>query len=331
MIWSDGMRNDTLAPQVEMAERSSERHRRPSPVAHRSPFSFAFLLLLATTTAAAAPPDGERLYRDHCASCHGSSGAGDGPDAKLFANQPRDLGAGFLAGYTSDDLARRILDGRALELVFDLPALKERAKEVESLVVYMARLPGVDWGRVDEGEWVYSRRCEDCHGRYGEPRASTPPGVRRPRDLSDPAFQSAIEDEELERAVAHGREGMPALVPRLEESEARQAAAYVRLLSPGHRTYSQYCANCHGEDGRGTGSFGEEIPLPTVAFDRDYFRRGNGERVRVKAWHMLDRHKPSMPHFEEQLSHAEARSIVEYLRRLEASRSRAPSISSSRR
>jgi mono/diheme cytochrome c family protein len=299
------------------------RSRRPSLVAssssliaHRSSL-LSLVVLLSFATAAAASPNGERLYLSHCASCHGKNAAGNGPDAKLFATKPRDLRQGFLGSYTTSELARRVLDGRGLQLAFDLPALKARAKEVESLVVYMRRLPEVDWPQVEEGEWVYTRRCEDCHGRYGEPGEELPPGVRKPRDLSDPAFQRSTSEAELEIAVSHGRDGMPGLVPRLGEGEARLVALYVRHLSPGHETYSQYCANCHGADGRGVGSFGEAMPLPTIAFDRDYFRRSDGERVRAEAWHMLEEHQPSMPHLREALSEDEARSIIEHLRTLE--------------
>jgi mono/diheme cytochrome c family protein len=280
---------------------------------------FLVLAFSWVTSAAAASSDGLQLYRTHCAGCHGRSGAGNGPDAKLFSPAPRDLRTGFLGKYTTEDLAHRVLDGRALQLAFDLPALKARAKEAESVAVYLTKLPDVDWSRVDAGEAVYARRCEDCHNRYGEPVQAPPPGVRQPRDLSDPDFQRSISDDELMVTVGHGREGMPGLVPRLTDSEARQVVSYVRLLSPGHKTYTQYCANCHGADGRGAGSFGEARTLPTIAFDREYFRRASGDGVRDQVWHMLAQHGPSMPHFRETLSNEQARSIAEYLRTLEVS------------
>lgn len=280
--------------------------------------AFVLSLLLPSAAAVAAEADGERLYLTHCASCHGESGGGDGPDAKLFAAKPRDLREGFLDAYTTDDLVHRVREGRGLPLAFDLPALKARAKEVESLVAYMRRLPEIDWRRVDEGEWVYTRRCEDCHGRYGAPLDDRPAGVRKPRDLGAADFQRSTSEGDLEVAVRHGRDGMPGLVPRIDEEQARQVALYVRLLSPGYQTYTQYCANCHGADGRGVGSFGEEVPLPTTVFDRDYFARMDPERLRARAWHMLDEHQPSMPHFRKTLSVEQVRAIIEYLRKTEA-------------
>jgi mono/diheme cytochrome c family protein len=278
------------------------------------------LLLAALATAATAAPvesgKGERLYRTQCAPCHGEGGRGDGPDAALFSAKPRDLGGDFLARYTTGDLVRRVREGRALQLIFHLPSLQARAKEVESLVVHLQRLPEVDWRAVEDGEWIYTQRCEDCHGRYGEARRSPPPGVRPPRNLGDPAFQRSTDDAALLLSARHGRDGMPGLVPRLSDEEARVVTRYVRLLSDGYRTYTQYCAHCHGADGRGVGSFAEAERLPTTIFDRAYFRRTDPERVRAKVWHMLDEHQPSMPHFAETLDEEEVRSIIEVLRRL---------------
>ncbi len=40
---------------------------------------------------AATSPDGAALFRAHCASCHGSSGRGDGPVAQFLKIPPADL------------------------------------------------------------------------------------------------------------------------------------------------------------------------------------------------------------------------------------------------
>ena len=42
---------------------------------------FAFVMIIACTGAAAAEPDGRTLFVNHCASCHGPTGDGDGPVA----------------------------------------------------------------------------------------------------------------------------------------------------------------------------------------------------------------------------------------------------------
>ncbi len=272
----------------------------------------ALALLLGAGAAAAA--DGARLYREHCASCHGPDGRGDGPDAALFVQPPRDLRDGVLTRYPLDALTVRVLDGRELQLLLDPAAMHRRATDVEALIAWLHRLPTVDWPRADHGRAVYLDRCAACHGLYGTPPSSDlPAGVRTPRSLSDPALQ-ARPDAALIEAVRHGRRGMPALVPRLTADEAGDVAVFVRLFSPGFQTYTQYCAACHGDHGIPQGSFAEERAQPTVLFDAAYFARQDPEVLRARVWHMLAERQPAMPHFRGTLSADEVRAILISLR-----------------
>ena len=117
-------------------------------------------------------------------------------------------------------------------------------------------------------------------------------------------------------AVRHGRAGMPALTPRVPEDAGPPLAAFVRVLSPGFELYSRYCARCHGDDGLGepTPMGGTEVP---VKFDRAYFARVDREDLANGIWHMVEREKPSMPHYRWTLEEHEARAIVEYLKQSE--------------
>jgi mono/diheme cytochrome c family protein len=260
--------------------------------------------------------DGRGLYLRQCAPCHGASGRGDGPDAALSVTPPPSLRAGPLEALPASELVRRVLDGRRAALEFDGPALRARAADTESVLAYIRRLAEVDWLAADTGQVLFVERCTPCHGAFGRPPAQLPPGVRTPRDLADPDFQRGTSEAEMVLAVRHGRAGMPALTPRLSEAQATQAAAFVRLLSPGYITYAQYCAQCHGDHGIGVGSFAESYRAPTVVFDRAYFARRDPEEIRRTVWHMLELHRPSMPHFRGTVSEAEARAIVQYLKAL---------------
>jgi len=275
------------------------------------------LTLIAPTASgarAAEKLDGHRLYVRHCEACHGSEGRGDGPDAALFVTRPRDLHDGVLTRYPTDDLVRRIRTGAPLALALDAAALKARATDTEAIVAHLERLPGIDWRLTERGQELFVDRCELCHGPNGQPGPDVPPGVHHPRDLTDPAFQRSIDDDALAALVRHGRHGMPALTPRIPESDLPALVAFVRLLSPGFVLYDRYCTACHGEDGRGAGSFAEGTPRPTVVFDRDYFRRHDPEQVRASVWHMLATQRPTMPHLRRSLSAAQARAIIAYLK-----------------
>ncbi|HLK11366.1 MAG TPA: c-type cytochrome [Candidatus Binatia bacterium] len=271
--------------------------------------------LLAMIAGAEGAENGARLYRTHCASCHGPDGRGDGPEASLFLPPPRDLRTGFLARYDAATLVRRILDGATLPLALDPPRLEAHAADVETIVAYLERLPQIDWPLVERGEELYVDRCEVCHGPFGHPPARLPPGVSRPRDLASPDFQRAYGDRALLTAVRHGRKGMPAIPGVGDDDNAKALVAFVRQLSPGYETYQRYCASCHGEDGRGVGleEPGMDLRLPRVVFDRAYLAVHDAEYLRTRVWHMLAEQKPVMPHFRGRLTEPQARAIVAYL------------------
>jgi len=273
----------------------------------------AILGCLSLATTAAASPDGRQLYLNNCAPCHGREGRGDGPDAEAFSEKPRNLREGFLDKYSTDELVRRIREGKQLQLAVDLPALKRRVGDVNALTTHLRRLPSVDWELTREGWLIYTERCESCHGRYGTPPKNLPVGVQQPRDLSDPAFQRSVTGAKLIDAVRHGRDGMPALAPRVPEDAGRPLAAFVQLLSPGFALYTRHCAACHGDDGLGEGVpvIGTESP---VKFDRAYFARTDGEDLANAVWHMVEDQKPAMLHYRWTIDENDARAIVEYLK-----------------
>jgi len=80
--------------------------------------SSALLLGLAGMAAAASRPatdsktQGERLYRVYCASCHGSSGHGDGPVAEALKVRPTDLTRLREHGAFPADRIAAAIDGR---------------------------------------------------------------------------------------------------------------------------------------------------------------------------------------------------------------------------
>ena len=272
------------------------------------------MLVAHAMVAGAAEPDGDALYRRHCAPCHGSGGRGDGPDAALFASRLRE---GFLNKYSTAELVRRVREGAALQLGVDPPALQARAAEVEALATYMKALPAIDWAQVEVGREIYVDRCEICHGPYGKAPAELPPGVARPADLTAARLAAVRSPAALLALIRRGHDQMPALVPRLAAADGPPLAAFLRLLSPGFESWDRNCTACHGDDGRGEGRLAEALAMPRVVFDAAYFRTHDPEQVRAAIWHMLARQKPTMPHFRWTLTEAQAAAIVAYLQRTE--------------
>ncbi len=274
-------------------------------------------LLLSTEARSQADGGGETLYRRYCANCHGADARGDGPDAALLAQKPRNLRDGVLQLHSLDELVERIRTGRRLSLTVDPQALAQVEQRTSELLEHLRHLARANWAMVERGWAVYLARCTDCHGPFGRPPAQLPPGVRRARDLASPDFQRSVSDAGLLEAVRHGRKGMPALVPQVSDSEARALRTFVRMLSPGFETYQRFCAPCHGDDGRGVRPvLGEAEGKPTVVFDRRYFQGKSEAYVREKIRHMVHEKTSRMPHFSAWLNEGEAKAIVEYLRGL---------------
>jgi len=267
---------------------------------------------------------GEVLYIRHCASCHGAAARGDGLLAKALEIQPRNLRrADLFTRYTEAELVVRILHGKALPVPLDPGALPYTETEISALSAHLQRLPTLPWEQIDKGEQVYDSLCLSCHGIYGRgdgPLASTLPAP--PRDLSAPFYQQQVTDEALFHIISEGRGAMPGTADVLGVAERKAVVAFVRLLSLGYELYDQYCAACHGPEGRPPDSTLLEL-LGVISrwetpptFDEAYFRTHAEEQLHAGIKHMLKLNRVVMPHFAGELTADQVRQILGYLRTL---------------
>lgn len=65
--------------------------------------------------------------------------------------------------------------------------------------------PGLD--EVTLATW--SKACTLCHGRIGRGDGPQAP-MTQPRDLTDPAWQASVSDEQIEKSIREGKGKMPA-------------------------------------------------------------------------------------------------------------------------
>jgi mono/diheme cytochrome c family protein len=295
----------TLAP--TNVQRTVLRHPRGRVRITATLMLVLFLAGLARGAPTAPSPQGERLYRAYCARCHGPDARGDGPDATLFPEPPRDLRDGVLNRYETATLVRRIRDGRALVLTLDRTALRARLQQIDALQAHLRRIPTTDWRAVRIGEPLYASDCERCHGAGGE---SPSPGRL---DLADPSLQRRLDDDAILRLVRRGHGGMEP--PDLSTAQERDLLAFVRVLSPGFIRYTRYCAPCHGDDGHAAAALPADVKRPTVTFDAAYFAVVDPRDLETAVWHMTDTQTPRMPHMGATLDEGEVRAIVEWLKR----------------
>jgi mono/diheme cytochrome c family protein len=171
---------------------------------------------------------GERLYADDCAVCHGEKGEGTPLGSPLATADSRVRG-------------RREAAYRALIAGTPGTAMPRytgyAASDLRALVDYIASLPvtpgsRTGWrqgaGDATRGVALFQSTCTGCHGAHGE-------GGLGPA-LANPGFQKAASPEFIAATIVRGRAGtpMPAFgrdsvrFPKLTASEVLDLAAFVR-------------------------------------------------------------------------------------------------------
>ena len=81
---------------------------------------------------------GKELYNQHCKSCHGTKGLGDGPKAAQLKTEPGDFATAAFQSQTDGALFYKTSEGRD-----DMPSFKKKIPDNDerwSIVVYLRSL-----------------------------------------------------------------------------------------------------------------------------------------------------------------------------------------------
>lgn len=197
---------------------------------------------------------GERVYRQHCAVCHGDDGGGAQWTQAVLSPPPRDFTAAHLARALNEQrMLRSVREGRPgtammafqnrlspgeiaavvgyIRAEFMRVASDAAAGASEDATPYLeTRFPDGLVGDVERGREFYMENCYVCHGRRGDgrgPRARfiVPP----PRNFLAPESQVLRDRPTLFQAIAQGKAGtvMPAWRQVLEPQEIANVAEFV--------------------------------------------------------------------------------------------------------
>jgi len=176
---------------------------------------------------------GQQLYGEHCASCHGATGAGDGPGAPALRPRPANL---IEHDYSQRRVAEALwhgVPGSAMPAWRDYP-LDDLAALTASVRAFAAGRaePALPPHLAEIGARVYAANCAQCHGADGDGRGSAadalpmaPASFRGQRPTLNQALQ----------ALRNGVEGTP-MAPwsgRLAADEMLAVAHHVRGLYNG--------------------------------------------------------------------------------------------------
>ncbi|HEY5545333.1 MAG TPA: cytochrome c/FTR1 family iron permease [Gemmatimonadaceae bacterium] len=178
---------------------------------------------------------GERLYAQHCASCHGPRGMGDGPAGKGIVPPPPALGSAAVMRDVPPALMYRIISVGIAGTQMVGWANQLSADERWSIVSWLNGLRGPDAGGMAAGEGLWLQRCASCHGVAGGSNGPMSANLSRlPREVSSFAWQAERSDAQIAAAIRDGVAGTPMPAARdVTDTEIDGLVAFVRSLSIG--------------------------------------------------------------------------------------------------
>jgi cytochrome c oxidase cbb3-type subunit 3 len=168
--------------------------------------------------------NGQRLFLDNCAACHGAEAMGN-----RTLGAPNLTDADWLYGESRETLLVSIRDGRAGAM----PALggvlgHDGLNEVASYVMSLggAKAPA-DW--IAAGKMRFETLCSACHGMdgHGNPSLGAP-------NLTDKVWLYGGDIDSVYASIREGRNGvMPGWRSRLTEDQMRMIGTWI--YAQGHR------------------------------------------------------------------------------------------------
>jgi len=176
-----------------------------------------------------SPADGELIYADKCAPCHGVSGQGDGPQAAQLPNPVSAVGSADLARQaTPADWYTQVTKGNLDRFMPPFGSLSDSQRWDVVAYAFSLSMPAE---AVAQGEQLYQANCASCHGEEGEGDGDDAAGLSMP-DLTSQAFMAERSTADFFQAISAGVEGgMPAYGDQLSEEERWAISSFLRQLT----------------------------------------------------------------------------------------------------
>lgn len=175
--------------------------------------------------------EGQQLYGESCASCHGVSGLGDGAAGRAMNPRPpaigdeatmRDVSPAMMYRIVSVGIGGTPMPGYAGSLT------PEQRWNIVSYLIALRSTPH----QIAEGEGLFTQNCVQCHGALGAGDGAFARALSRaPQEIGAFGWQASRNDLELANVV---RDGMPgtAMPPaqQLSPQQVRNLVAYLRTM-----------------------------------------------------------------------------------------------------
>ncbi len=153
------------------------------------------------------PANGEAIFAQSCAPCHGERGLGDGPQAAQLPNPPAPLGdPAFARKAAPAEWYDTVTNGRIDRYMPPFNSLSEG--ERWDVVAYAMSL-SVTPDSLARGEALYRENCARCHGENGNGDGPDAAEAGDVPAFTDQSFMAQRSAEKMAAAIAHGHDEMP--------------------------------------------------------------------------------------------------------------------------
>src|SRR5690349_18352041 len=174
---------------------------------------------------------GQQIFAESCASCHGARGMGDGKLAATMTPKPPAIGDGKTMHDRSPAIMYRIASvGIAGTPMTGFSSVLS-AEQRWNVIAYVSSLHSTP-EKVLEGEGIYVQQCISCHGANGASDGSLARSLSKlPPEIGSVAWQAERSDSQLAVVIREGVAGSPMPPARdLSESQISAVVAYLRTL-----------------------------------------------------------------------------------------------------
>ena len=170
-----------------------------------------------------SPADGQAVFAEKCAPCHGPAGMGDGPQAAQLPNPVAPIGsADFARQATPADWYTQVTKGNIEKFMPPFASLSDRQRwDTVAYAFSLSMSPDV----IAQGEQLYQANCAQCHGEGGKGGSAT-------TAFTDQAAMATVSQASFYQAISDGvAPSMPGFAQQLSEDERWALAAYLRSLT----------------------------------------------------------------------------------------------------
>lgn len=176
------------------------------------------------------PANGQAIYTEKCAPCHGETGLGDGPQAAQLPNPVAAIG--------SPEIARKsipatwyaaITNGNIQRYMPPFASLSEGQRW--DVIAYIYSLSASSQ-QLTRGAELYQQNCASCHGASGKGDGAQAAASSQPlSSFTGQAFMAKKSNQDFFKAISDGvSPNMPAYAKQLSEEDRWALVDYTRSL-----------------------------------------------------------------------------------------------------